>query len=116
MKEHSEHVVRTADVIGKSVVDKDKENIGKIEEIVLDKVSGQTRYAVLSFGGFMGMGSDYYAIPWKTLSYSPEEDAFTVNIDKDKLKSASGFDKDNWPDFANTSWSTSIDKYYDINY
>ncbi len=112
MKKHSEYVVRTAEVIGKDVVDSNKKNLGKIEEIVLDKESGRARYAVLSFGGFMGMGSDFYALPWEILSYCPEEDAFAITMDKEKLKLASGFNKDAWPDFADKQWSKAIDDYY----
>ncbi|MCE3269373.1 MAG: PRC-barrel domain protein [Burkholderiales bacterium] len=112
MQEHSNQVVRTADVIGKTVLGLDKEKLGKVEELVLDKLSGETRYAVLSFGGFMGMGSDFYALPWQELSYSLEDDAFIVMLDKDALKAAPGFNKDNWPDFADPVWSSPVNAFY----
>ncbi len=112
----SQQIVCTKDVIGKDVISTDKENLGEIEEIVLDKVSGEVRYAVLSFGGFMGMGKDLYAIPWKTLDYCKDEEAFKIKIDKERLKSASGFDKDNWPDFANEAWGKSIHSFYNTEY
>ncbi|MCC2624787.1 MAG: PRC-barrel domain protein [Burkholderiales bacterium] len=112
MKEHSTQVVRTADVISKTVIDNNNEKLGKVEELVLDKCSGEVRYAVLSFGGFMGMGSDFYALPWQELDYCPEEDAFKVSVPKDILKTAPGFDKDNWPDFANVGWSKPVDEFY----
>ncbi len=111
----SSQVVRTADVIGKNVINKEKDKLGEIEEIVLDKVTGTVRYAVLSFGGFMGMGSDLYTIPWSKLEYCKDEEAFTLNVSKEKLKSATGFDKDHWPDFADESWSESINKFYDMD-
>ena len=111
MKQTSNQVVKSADVIGKKVIGTDKENLGKIEEIVLDKISGQVRYAVLSFGGFLGINTDYYAIPWKSLSYCSEYEAFEINIDKSKLKSAQSFNKDNWPDFAD-EYTRSIDDFY----
>lgn len=114
MENCSNQVVRTIDVIGKAVISLDKEKLGKIEEVVLDKVSGQVRYAVLSFGGFLGMGSDYYAIPWNALKYCQTEDAFEISILKDKLKAATGFGKDNWPDFADETWNRSVHTYYDL--
>ena len=112
MEKCSNQVVRTCDVIGKKVLGRDNESLGKVEEIVLDKVNGEVRYAVLSFGGFMGLGDDFYALPWKTLEYCQPEDAFKVNVAKETLKSASGFNKDNWPDFASASWSKSINDFY----
>jgi len=116
MEKHSNAVVRTKDVIGKSVINSSKEDLGKVDEIVLDKVSGQTRYVVLSFGGFLGLGDKLYAIPWKAISYDPEEDSFTLNADKERLKNAPGFDKDNWPDFADTSWGQKIHDFYHIKF
>jgi len=114
MKDHSNDVVKTADVIGKNVINRENEKLGKIEEIVLEKVSGQTRYAVLSFGGFLGLGDDLYAIPWQAMEYCPEENSFIINIDKEKLKTASGFNKDNWPDFADPTWLQSFNDFYNF--
>lgn len=110
MDNHSENIVRTDDVIGKEVKSPNLESLGEIEEIVLDKMNGQTRYVVLSFGGFLGFGDDYFAFPWKSISYNNREDCFILNIDKSKLKREHGFDKDNWPDMA--SWPQTIDTYY----
>lgn len=112
MEKHSEQVVRTCDVIGKKVVSPQNEDLGKIEEIVLDKVSGEVHYAVLSFGGFLGLGDKLFALPWKSLNYDTEVDGFVLNVDKERLKSAPGFNKDNWPDFANEAWGKSISDFY----
>ncbi len=112
MEKHSNQVVRTIDVIGKKVIDSELKDLGKIEEIVLDKVSGETRYAVLSFGGFLGLGDKLYAIPWKSINYVPEEDGFVLNIEKEQLKTAPGFDKNNWPDFANSNFCNTVSEFY----
>lgn len=114
MKYLSDQVVRTIDVIGKKVIDNEQVNLGKIEEIVLDRSSGKARYAVLSFGGFMGMGADFYALPWHALSYRTANDAFEINVDKEKLKTASGFNKDSWPDFADSKWNDTIQNFYKV--
>lgn len=110
MDNHSENIVRTIDVIGKDVKSPQLETLGEIEEIVLDKLSGQARYVVLSFGGFLGLGEDYFAFPWKSISYDKAEECFILNVSKDKLNRDYGFDKDNWPDMA--TWPTTIDTYY----
>lgn len=103
-------IVRTKDVIGKEVKSVQLESLGEIKEIVLDKVSGQTRYVVLSFGGFLGFGDEYYAFPWKSISYNSHEECFILNVDKSKLKKEYGFDKDHWPDMS--TWPSTIDTYY----
>lgn len=115
MKNHSEGVVKSNEVIGVAVKNSSHENIGKIEEIVLDKMSGQTRYVVLSFGGIMGMGDKYFALPWKSISYSPEDKSFILSVSKEKLKDAPGFDKDHWPNMAEESWGHTINSYYNLH-
>ncbi|WP_133140169.1 PRC-barrel domain-containing protein [Legionella genomosp. 1] len=110
MDNHSEMVVRTDDVIGVDVKSPALEDLGEVKEIVLDKFSGQARYVVIGFGGFMGLGEEYYAFPWKSISYNKDEECFILNVDKSKLKREYGFDKDNWPDMA--TWPNTVDQYY----
>lgn len=112
MEQHSNQVVKTCDVIGKTVVSHTNEKLGSVEEIVLDKVSGETKYVVLSFGGFLGLGDKLYALPWKSISYDLNEDAFKLSIDKERLKVAPGFDKDNWPNFADPKFNSTISNFY----
>lgn len=110
MKNDSYNIVRSGEVIGKAVKTPELEKLGKIEEIVLDKLSGQCRYLVLSFGGFMGFGNDYFAFPWKSFHYDKNEECFILQVAKEKLKKEKGFNKDAWPDMA--GWQTEIDDYY----
>jgi sporulation protein YlmC with PRC-barrel domain len=100
MKDHTNDVVKSAEVVGYTVKNSAKENLGKIEEIVIDKVSGQVRYVALSFGGILGLGDKLFAFPWKSISYSPQEECFILNVDKEQLNEADGFDKENWPNMA----------------
>ena len=100
------------DVIGKKVLNRQGENLGKIEEIVIDAVPGRVAYAVLSFGGFLGMGDKLFAIPWNSFSYDPAQEAFVMDADKRLLENAPGFDKDRWPDFSDTTWRSSVYSYY----
>ncbi|AYK03140.1 PRC-barrel domain-containing protein [Legionella sainthelensi] len=103
-------IVRTDDVKGKEVKSPELESLGEIEEIVLDKFTGEARYVVLSFGGFLGLGEKYFAFPWKSISYNKGEECFILNVDKTQLKEEYGFDKEHWPNMA--TWPTTIDKYY----
>lgn len=113
MEKHSDQIVRTADVINKSVTSPEGEGLGKIEEIVLDKVSGECRYVVLSFGGILGIGDKFFAIPWSKISYNPQNEGFSLSIDKEKLKHAPGFDKNCWPDMASEEWSSGVKDFYE---
>ena len=82
---------------GDKVVNRAGEDLGKIEELMIDLQSGRIAYAVLSFGGFMGLGDKLFAIPWQALNLRPHEHSFLLDIPKDVLERAEGFEKDNWP-------------------
>lgn len=88
------------------------EDLGKIEEIMLDVPSGRVAYAVLSFGGFLGMGNKLFAVPWNALTLDEQEHEFILDVDKQVLENAPGFDKDNWPDMADPNWGTQIYSHY----
>lgn len=75
---------------------------------------GCIAYAVLSFGGIFGMGEKLFAIPWKALRMIPGEHAFMMDIPKEKLERAPGFDKDNWPDMTDIEWANSINDFYGV--
>lgn len=106
-------VVKTSEVIGVDVENTQGEDLGSVEEIILDKVTGNVRYVVLSFGGFMGMGDKLFALPWNSLSYDENKGSFILNVAKEKLEKAPGFNKENWPNFSDKKWAKDIFDYYD---
>ena len=102
----------SADTIkGDKVVNRAGEDLGKIEELMIDLQDGRVAYAVLSFGGFLGMGDKLFAIPWKAFSLRLHEHAFLLDIPKETLEKAEGFDKDNWP-ITNREWLSTLYSYY----
>ena len=105
-------IVRSKDVVGVNVRNRQNEDLGKIEDIMLDKAKGQVKYVVLSFGGFLGMGDKLFAMPWSIFSYDTDNDCFIITVDKEKLKNSPGFDKDNWPNMDSTAWNQQIHDYY----
>jgi sporulation protein YlmC with PRC-barrel domain len=105
-------VLSASTLAGDPVVNAAGDKLGKIEEFMIDLDNGRIAYAVLSFGGFLGVGSKLFAIPWQALSLDTEKHEFVLNVDKELLKNAPGFDKDNWPDFADRSWGSGIYQYY----
>jgi len=107
-------VLDAASLTGEKVVNGDGEDLGKIEAIMLDVNSGQIAYAVLSFGGFLGMGSKLFAIPWSALVLDAKKKRFVFNVSKERLESAPGFDKDHWPSMADRTWATKLHDYYEV--
>jgi len=89
-----------------------KEDLGTIEDLMIDIDSGRIAYAVLSFGGFLGLGDKLFAIPWSALKVEAAEKRFVLNISKDLLEQAPGFDKTNWPDMSDPAWGAQIYTYY----
>jgi len=104
---------KVTDLKGKKVTNAAGEHLGQIEEIVTDANTGRVLYGVLSFGGFLGMGDKLFAIPWRSLRLTDDAKEFTLNVGKDRLKNATGFAKDRWPDFANEQFATTTYEYYD---
>jgi len=107
-------VMDAATLIGDKVVNAAGESLGEIEAIMLDVRSGRIAYAVLSFGGFLGMGSKLFAIPWNALTLDAKEQRFVFNVTKEKLENAEGFDKDHWPSMADMTWAVRVHEYYDV--
>jgi len=99
-------------LVGNDVYNEKDENLGDIKEIMLDMRSGQVGYAVLSFGGFLGMGEKLFAVPWNALKLDTDNKRFVLKVAKDRLKDAPGFDKGHWPDMADQSWAKKIHSYY----
>ena len=99
-------------LIGNDVYNHNEEDLGDIKEIMLDVRSGRVSYAVLSFGGFLSMGEKLFAVPWNALTLDTVNKRFVLNVEKERLENAPGFDKDNWPNMADASWATEIHSFY----
>ncbi|TRW91251.1 PRC-barrel domain-containing protein [Candidatus Methylobacter oryzae] len=100
-------------LMGNDVYNEKEEDLGDIKEIMLDMTNGQVAYAVLSFGGFLGMGERLFAVPWDALKLDTENKRFILNVDKARLENAPGFDKDHWPDMADQTWKDEIQSFYE---
>lgn len=99
-------------LIGNDVYNYQDEDIGDIKEIMLDVPNGRIQYAVLSFGSFLGMGEKLFAVPWSALKLDTVNKRFLLNVDKDRLKNAPGFEKDAWPNLADQSLTNDLHTYY----
>lgn len=101
-------VLSAGTITGDKVHNPKGEELGSIHELMLDVHNGRIAYAVLSFGGFLNMGNKLFAIPWDMLTLDAPNHAFVLDINKEQLENAEGFDKDNWPDFADESLHETI--------
>lgn len=99
-------------ITGDDVCNLQEEKLGTIEELMLDLETGKVRYAVLSSGGFLGMGNRLFAIPWGALQLDTEHHRFILDADAERLKAAPGFDKDDWPNMADPDWSKAVESYF----
>lgn len=99
-------------LIGNDVCNREAEKLGDIKEIMLDMRNGSVSYAVLAFGGFLGMGEKLFAVPWSALKLDTVNKRFVLDVSRDRLASAPGFDKTLWPDMADADWEQSIHDYY----
>lgn len=99
-------------LIGNDVYNHKSESIGNIKEIMLDMADGRVGYAVLSFGAFFGFGEKLFAVPWKALTLDTKNRRFLLNVEKNRLADAPGFNKDMWPDMADQTWAKEVHAFY----
>src|SRR6266705_1827933 len=109
------NLIKGSKFIGADVENPQGQNLGDIKDIVIDRGSGRIAYAVVSFGGFLGMGEKLFAVPWGAFSQpKADKDTFVLAVDKERLKNAPGFDSNNWPQMASREWVTSLYSYYNV--
>ncbi len=106
-------VMAASTLQGDAVVNPRGEHLGDIQDIMIDVTSGRIAYAVLAFGGVMGIGDKLFAIPWHALTLDADRECFVLDIDQARLKQAPGFDKDHWPSMADSSWAAQVHSFYD---
>jgi sporulation protein YlmC with PRC-barrel domain len=107
---HPDHqCISSEDIHGTEVYGSDGKNIGEVDHLIIDKLSGRVAYAVMSFGGFMGLAHSHYPIPWGALTYDKSLGGFRTNITEQQLKDAPEFSDDSWQD---RDWETRTHRYY----
>lgn len=102
-------------LIGNDVYNSQEEDLGDIKEIMIEMSTGKISYAVLSYGGFLGIADKLFAVPWEALTLDTENKRFILNVEKGRLENAPGFDKDDWPDMADPQWQEKIKSFYTTN-
>ncbi len=109
-RDETRSLIASDKVEGTAVYNMDREHLGKIHNFMVDKISGQVEYAVMSFGGFLGLGDSYRPIPWRKLEYDTELGGYVVDLDRRLLEGAPSYTTD--PDWLNPAYGRRIDEYY----
>jgi hypothetical protein len=99
-------------VEGTAVYNRQSEKLGSIHTVMIDKISGQVAYAVMSFGGFLGIGDRYHPLPWKVLTYDTRQGGYVVDLDRSRLEGAPTSSASETPDWSDRSWGQRVDDYY----
>lgn len=100
-------------VQGTTVYGMDGRQIGEIDHLMIEKISGKVAYAVMSFGGFLGLGESHYPIPWGSLHYNTELQGYQTNVTEDQLRDAPEFSDDSWTD---PTWERRVHDHYRAPY
>jgi sporulation protein YlmC with PRC-barrel domain len=112
----TDRLISSNKVEGTAVYNRQGERLGSIYNFMVDKRSGHVEYAVLSFGGFLGIGEDYYPLPWKALTYDTALGGYVVDLDKDRLRAAPNYAASDNPDWRDPDYGRRIDDYYGTFY
>ena len=101
-------------LVGNSVRNRQDEDLGRVEDVMLDLGTGRVAYVVLSFGGFLGIGNKLFAVPWAAFTLDSEHHAFVLDVSRERLSEAPGFDKDHWPDVVDDDARARIFAFYGV--
>jgi hypothetical protein len=113
-KRETASLIGSDKVEGTPVFRSNGERVGKIERVMIDKLSGRVAYAVMSFGGFMGIGEDYYPLPWSLLTYNERLDGYEVDIGEQQLKGAPKYSRHDAWDWSSRERGQTIHDYYQV--
>jgi sporulation protein YlmC with PRC-barrel domain len=107
-------VMAAETLTGDPVVNAKGDELGKVSDIMVDVRRGRVAYAVLSCGGFLGIGDKLFAIPWSALTLDADRKCFVLDVERARLEAAPGFDKDHWPSMGDPQWAAEVHSYYGI--
>jgi PRC-barrel domain len=112
--DETEHLISSSKVEGTAVYDRQGERLGTVSSFMVNKFTGQVAYAVMSFGGFLGLGQSCHPLPWRVLSYDPKVGGYVVDLDKDTLKAGPSYAASASPTW-DRSYSEWIDRHYGVS-
>ena len=112
--QESANLIASDKVQGTSVYNAEGETLGAIHDVMIDKLSGKVAYAIMSFGGLLGMGNQYHPLPWSVLKYNTNLGGYVVHLDKRQLEGGPAYDVDEEPAWGDRAYESKIHDYYGV--
>ena len=112
--EETNRLISSDKTVGTAVYNRHGEHLGSVYNLMIDKYSGQVAYAVMSFGGFLGIGESYHPLPWRTLTYDTRKGGYVVDIDRTRLETAPSYTSSTGPNWSDRAYGHRVDDYYGV--
>ena len=112
--EETNRLISSDKTVGTAVYNRRGEHLGSVYNLMIDKYSGQVAYAVMSFGGFLGIGESYHPLPWRTLTYDTRKGGYVVDIDRTRLETAPSYTSSTVPNWSDRAYGHRVDDYYGV--
>jgi hypothetical protein len=113
-KQETNRLISSNKVVGTAVYNRQGEHLGSIHGLMMDKFTGGVAYAVMSFGGFLGIGESYHPLPWRLLNYDPRQGGYVVDLDRRRLEGAPSYTANALPDWSDNTYGRRLDQYYGV--
>src|ERR671929_586547 len=114
--DETDRLIASDKVEGTAVYNRQGEHLGTVHNFMVDKFTGQVAYAVMSFGGFLGLGESYHPLPWRVLTYDTNMGGYVVDLDRSKLEGAPSYTAGNEPNWSDRAYGKRVHDYYGVNY
>jgi len=112
--DETNRLISSDKTVGTAVYNRRGEHLGSVYNLMIDKYSGQVAYAVMSFGGFLGIGESYHPLPWRTLTYDTRKGGYVVDIDRTRLETAPSYTSSTVPNWSDRAYGHRVDDYYGV--
>lgn len=108
----SSRFLSASTLVGAEVKNPQDESLGDLKDVMIDSANGKIAYGILTFGGVLGIGTKLFAIPWDAFRVDPEKERLVLDVSRERLKDAPGFDSNHWPNFADQGFADQIGKHF----
>ena len=112
--DETDRLISSDKAVGTAVYNRQGEHLGSVYNLMIDKYSGQVAYAVMSFGGFLGMGESYHPLPWRTLTYDTGKGGYVIDIDNRRLETAPSYTSSTEPNWSDRTYGKRVDDFYGV--
>jgi sporulation protein YlmC with PRC-barrel domain len=112
--DETDRLISSEKVDGTTVYNRNGDRLGTVDHLMIDKFTGQVEYAVMSFGGFLGMGESYNPVPWRSLTYDVNLGGYVIDTDRSRLESAPRYTTSDQPNWSDRAYTERVDDYWHV--